>query len=94
MESRKKTLNSEEQISRIQRTSASHNNIFDSDYKKRQELFAKEVKKYSFVYKCTDCSYFDLPKNDCSMGFPLPEKVQTQRGNLLEDEFCKYFEID
>ena len=51
MESRKKTLNSEEQISRIQRTSASHNNIFDSDYKKRQELFAKEVKKYSFVYK-------------------------------------------
>ena len=65
-----------------------------SNQKERQELFAKEVKKYSFVYKCTDCSYFDPPQNKCSMGFPLPEKIQAQRGNLLEDEFCKYFEID
>ncbi len=60
---------------------------------KRLKQFAKETKKYSFVYKCVDCVHYDKPENSCSMGFPMPEELQKKRKEPLADEFCKYFEI-
>ena len=58
--------------------------------------FLFEVEQYQFRYRCEDCVHFAPLSLRCSLGYPnrwLIGAVEDLPEDIVEDLFCKYFEM-
>ncbi len=57
-------------------------------------LFRAEQARFVLRFTCEHCTYFDLPRERCSHGYPNAEHREARHG-AREDSlsFCKDFEL-
>ena len=59
------------------------------------ERFKKERERYNLKYRCYDCVHFVPDTQECSLGYPNKNLLQSERylDNTGQFVFCRYFEV-
>ena len=59
----------------------------------RTEAFRDERARYRLRFTCEHCTYFDVPRERCTHGYPNAEHREAHNEAASTLTFCKEFEL-